>query len=320
MITHFPCRSSDGLQVYTNIATPPSLRALYGIPSSLSVRHGSRATQAIVEFYNDTFSNTDLGTFQSYFGIPLSALREDHVFGDQSRAANPNNQTDDSILSDPNADTPNNQGAEATLDMQYLSSIAVGAETFMYSESGSGGYGDAGEGFLGYLFNVATQQDPPLVHSISYGEPSSELQGYGSYGRRCDLQFLAMGLRGLTVLLAAGDDGVGSVLIQTNASSACQKAQPEWPASSPYVTAVGATQLSNKFLPICRSDFSLDAPYPAFARIDSASYCQGAVGEIVCSSTTGGLVTSGGGFSFTSKRGDSAPWQVDIIFAVGPIG
>ena len=74
---------------------------------------------------------------------------------------------------------------------------------------------------------------------------------------------------------------------------ACAKSQPEWPASSPYVTAVGATQLSDKYLPICRSDFSLDGTVPAKARIDSGSYCAGKVSEIVCSSTTGGLITSG---------------------------
>ena len=303
-------RSIGDLTVYTQIATPPSLRDLYGIPLSLTISTDSRSTQAIVEFYNDSFSNTDLTTFQSYFGLKQHTMPSHHVYGDQFELADPNTQTDDFIIFNPNLDmNPNNQGPEATLDMQYLSSIATGAKTYMYSESALGGYGDAGEGFLGYLFNVATQKEPPLVHSVSYGEPLSELQGMSTYGMRCDQQFLVMGLRGISVMIAAGDDGIGSVLIQTEQKKACEKTQPEWPACSPYVTSIGATQLTNKYIPICRSDFSLDGAYPAFSRIDSSSYCQGGIGEAVCSSTTGGLITSGGGFSFTSKRGTSAPWQ-----------
>ena len=59
---------------------------------------------------------------------------------------------------------------------------------------------------------------------------------------RVELEFIKMGLRGLTVLFASGDYGVGSYLAHT-ASSRCAKAAPMWPASSPYVTAVGGTQV-----------------------------------------------------------------------------
>ena len=69
---------------------------------------------------------------------------------------------------------------------------------------------------MGYLFNVASQEFPPLVHSVSYGEPESYINGWPFYGKRCDLQFLVMGLRGLSVIFSAGDYGVGGSTIATD--------------------------------------------------------------------------------------------------------
>ncbi len=58
-----------------------------------------------------------------------------------------------------------------------------------------------------------------------------------------------MGLRGLTVVFSSGDDGIGNSIIRDDVQTACSQAWPSWPASSPYVTAVGATQMTNKYLP-----------------------------------------------------------------------
>lgn len=37
------------------------------------------------------------------------------------------------------------------------------------------------------------------------------------------------------------------------------------------------------------------------------------MGETVCSSATGGLITSGGGFSYVSVRSTDAPWQAELV-------
>ena len=68
---------------------------------------------------------------------------------------------------------------------------------------------------------------------------------------RCDEEFMVMGLRGLTVLIASGDDGIGNLIVRKNPKVGCSRAWPDWPASSAYVTAVGATQLSDTYLPAC---------------------------------------------------------------------
>ena len=64
-----------------------------------------------------------------------------------------------------------------------------------------------------------------------------------------------MGLRGLTVLIASGDDGIGNLIVRKNPKVGCSRAWPDWPASSAYVTAVGATQLSDTYLPACTATY-----------------------------------------------------------------
>jgi len=80
-------------------------------------------------------------------------------------------------------------------------------------------------------------------------------------------------LKGLTAFCASGDDGVANFQARSN-PSACGFT-PSFPATSPYVLTIGATQ-------------GPEAGQP----------------EVACSSQTGGLITSGGGFSTFTKRPD----------------
>lgn len=51
---------------------------------------------------------------------------------------------------------------------------------------------------------------------------------------------MKMGAQGFTVLVASGDEGTGST-----GWLFCDKFDPTFPATSPYVTAVGGTYLQN---------------------------------------------------------------------------
>ena len=76
----------------------------------------------------------------------------------------------------------------------------------------------------------------PLVHSISWG---SEESSYADDKKSRDsTEFMKMGAQGFTVVIASGDDGTGS-----SGWFSCGKFDPTFPASSPYVTAVGGTYL-----------------------------------------------------------------------------
>ena len=86
----------------------------------------------------------------------------------------------------------------------------------------------------------------PLVHSVSYGDDEVEqvldsprgMSG-ATYMERVDTEFMKLGLRGTTIIFASGDQGTWG---RTGVRSG-QKFHADYPASSPWVTAVGGTDL-----------------------------------------------------------------------------
>jgi tripeptidyl-peptidase I len=193
--------------------------------------------------------------------------------------------------------------------------LAPGADTFFYSFSDLNPYNSINEGFLAYLYYVGNQSYPPLVHSLSYGDVEANVfnasnPGSASYGERCDQEFMKMGLRGLTVVFSSGDDGIGNNIVRDDPDYACSQAFPAWPASSPYVTTVGATQLSDQYLPVCSENYAHSSSFPKNlpSSLQLPFQCTAAK-ETTCSSTIGGVITSGGGFSNVINRATLAPWQ-----------
>jgi len=77
-----------------------------------------------------------------------------------------------------------------------------------------------------------------LVFSVSYGDDEDSVTY--DYAWRCNVEFQKQGLRGISLLFASGDDGAGSEGNDT--TNGCQF-DPNFPVSSPYVTAVGGTAL-----------------------------------------------------------------------------
>ncbi|KAL1966156.1 hypothetical protein VTN77DRAFT_4708 [Rasamsonia byssochlamydoides] len=80
---------------------------------------------------------------------------------------------------------------------------------------------------------------PTNVISISYGGAEAGLPI--SYQRRQCNEFMKLGLQGVSVIVASGDSGVGS-----NGGCLGDKGQiftPDFPATCPYITSVGATYL-----------------------------------------------------------------------------
>ena len=57
----------------------------------------------------------------------------------------------------------------------------------------------------------------------------------------CLLQgFAAVGALGITILVSSGDSGAHG---RTDGACTSKKTVPDWPASSPYILSVGATQV-----------------------------------------------------------------------------
>ncbi len=80
---------------------------------------------------------------------------------------------------------------------------------------------------------------PPLVNSVSYG--NDEIQQISvEYMDSCNTQFMTAGNMGLSLIFASGDQGVWG------RSGVGATFNPDFPASSPYITAVGGTNFVTK--------------------------------------------------------------------------
>ena len=87
---------------------------------------------------------------------------------------------------------------------------------------------------------VNKPETPPLVISISYSTPEfhqsvEEIALFNSNAMK-------LGVMGTTIFVSSGDDGVANHFARSGATWNCGY-KPKHPASSPYVTSVGATQV-----------------------------------------------------------------------------
>jgi len=146
---------------------------------------------------------------------------------------------------------------------------------------------ESGDIFLEWIQAVAKNKAPPQVFSISYGGPE-HLQNQPDMTQFSN-EVCKMGLRGLTIFVASGDDGVAGYEARDDPSQCGFK--PEYPANVPYVTTVGATMGP--------------ALIPARA-------------EVVCQSNAGSIITSGGGFSAHFSQPSYQTSAVNTYLSTGP--
>ena len=81
--------------------------------------------------------------------------------------------------------------------------------------------------------------------SISYGD--AEANYPPNYQKRQCLEFMKLGMQGVSVIISSGDNGVAgsSKLNDTTCLGANDTIfSPQTPANCPYVTSVGATQVN----------------------------------------------------------------------------
>ena len=102
---------------------------------------------------------------------------------------------------------------------------------------------DTNEPYLTWVNYVISQQDIPQVISSSYGDDEQTVPK--SYADRVCQQFAQLGARGISLLVSSGDGGLGgqdNSACFTNDGKNTSTFLPEFPASCPYVTTVGATE------------------------------------------------------------------------------
>jgi tripeptidyl-peptidase-1 len=130
---------------------------------------------------------------------------------------------------------------EASLDLEYIMSIGRNVNTLLWAVPGHSTdpittqpNNEANEPFLQWLIELSANACPPAVNSISYADNEDSVSL--SYAIRVNNEFKKGGVRGITYLFASGDDGVGGAWVEP-----CKRFNPSFPASSPWVLAIGAT-------------------------------------------------------------------------------
>lgn len=256
-----PCQAANQLAAGVGAYTPTSLGAAYGVSTLLSDGlDGSGERVAVVELA--TPSSSDIATFQSCFGLddPVTA-----------------------VTVDPGALSGGDGTAEADTDIEQLSAQAPGAAITSYDgpDSQAGEYDS---------LDRAVSDDAAAIISDSWGlcEAFTPTTGAGNISA-FDAVLEQAATQGQAVFAAAGDtgsedchsvDGDGNLAV-------------DYPASNPWVTAVGGTSLS------------LDGTETVW------NGCQGVAGGSECDPNSG---AGGGGSSSIEPK---PLWQAGLASPAG---
>ncbi|KAF8272786.1 subtilisin-like protein [Lactarius quietus] len=142
---------------------------------------------------------------------------------------------------------PSHPNGEANLDTQYAQGMAYPTPLVFYS-TGAGPLG-TGDWYLSWIYSVLGLLSLPRTISTSY----SNLEIHVSRGRAEYLCYLyaQLGARGVSLLFSTGNDGVGEGDCVTGDGTV--RFTPTFPATCPWVTAVGGT---TRYLPEWAAPFS----------------------------------------------------------------
>jgi len=186
------------------LVTPGVLAQRYKLPTGKDSNTGA-TSMAVAEFQGQYYQDSDLTKFGSAFNRDVKV---DITIGGNKPSA----------------------GVEAELDIEYIKSVAPGVPlTVVYSDSYS---------LLDWANQITNMADSPLVHSVSYGNDEVQ-QTSTEFMYTVNTAFIKAGARGLSLLVASGDQGVCG-------RSGCgvfghARFHPDFPGGSPFITTVGGT-------------------------------------------------------------------------------
>ncbi|DBA05071.1 TPA: hypothetical protein N0F65_000759 [Lagenidium giganteum] len=269
--TYHPPLLSDDIAVSESepdYITTSQIRAQYQIPDDAKNFNGTHVRNKLIvgAFLEEFYKERDLQQFIDQF----------------ERKCLPSTFKFPATKGDCLADRPESSAAnhratgEASLDVQAVVALSRSENvvTLCYTglrDSTRPFADDNQEPFLTFLQDINAMHPAPAVVSISYTDDECAVPE--SYARAVNREFMKAAMKGITILVAAGDGGVqSSHLVRSFCHlDGCSVFQPMFPSSSPYITSVGAT---------------------TFKRTNGGHFT-----EIVTSSNDGALITSGGGFS-----------------------
>ncbi|KAK4932151.1 hypothetical protein LTR49_001448 [Elasticomyces elasticus] len=254
-----PSPPSMGLQHCDTVATPDCIAALYNITKGTKASKGNQL--GIFEDLGDYYSQTDLNLFFANFTPYIP------------QGTHPKLDAIDGAIV-PALTNVADAGAESDLDFQISTSVLYQTDDPVYEanytyEGFLNNFLDAIDGSYCSYFAFGETGNSPLdpqypdpapggykgslqcgvyrptnVISISYGGQESDLPV--SYQKRQCNEFMKLGLQGISVCVSSGDSGVAGPLGDGNADGCLGTGQifsPDFPATCPYITTLGATVL-----------------------------------------------------------------------------
>ncbi|KAH8433741.1 S53 family peptidase [Aspergillus melleus] len=219
-----------------SVITPECLRDLYNIDYEADAKSGSKV--GFASYLEEYARYADLEKFEDRLapwanGENFSVVLFNGGLNDQNAASD---------------------SGEANLDLQYIVGLGAPLPVTEYSTGGRGPLipdlsspdpnDNSNEPYLEFLQGILKldKDELPQVLSTSYGEDEQTIPE--KYARTVCNLYAQLGSRGVSVLFSSGDSGVGASC-QTNDGKNSTHFPPQFPASCPWVTAVGATTKTN---------------------------------------------------------------------------
>jgi tripeptidyl-peptidase-1 len=174
-------------------------------------------------------------------------------YADQRPDAVGSNYTLVSVAGGLNNQSYEEVGVEANLDSQFGFGLTYPIPAVAYTTAGrppfkpdEGTTENTNEPYAVWVDYVLSHPNPPSVISTSYGEAEQTVPE--AYARRVCASLAQLGARGVSLLFASGDGGVGDGVsdpntqqCHTNDGTNRTRFMPLFPAGCPYVTGVGGT-------------------------------------------------------------------------------
>jgi len=263
---------------------------LYNFPPATKANTTGVATSiGVIEFEGQNFNPADLATYATDLNLPIIPITQADTVG-------PND--------------PTNPQLEASLDVDMISSVNLQPVVWFWLEDSSlGGW------LYQFVVHFEAAASVPQVISISYAwsemdqceiDPT-ECQALGlnslQYAARINTEWQKIGVAGTSILVASGDSGTNG---RTDPDCTLPYLKPDYPACSPFVTSVGATELVNTI--------PLPSPQPPIC--NQGYQCLGGGTEQAVSYAISSFA-SGGGFSTISPQPSWQSAAVSAYFASG---
>ncbi|KAI0013861.1 tripeptidyl peptidase [Xylariaceae sp. FL0662B] len=223
--------------------SPLCLRVLYGM-IDYQIKAPQESGIGVVNFLGETANRSDVDLFLKTYRSELDISNIADDFEIKIIAGGEDQQT-------PN--TPEqmkvHKGSEGALDAQVILGLSWPIPMTAYNVGGRPPFNPThddsinnNEPYLTWLSYMKTLDNLPSVISISYAEDEKTVPP--EYARRVCAELAQLGARGVSVLVASGDFGVGKDenCFRRDGERQRDAFMPSFPASCPYVTAVGATR------------------------------------------------------------------------------